>query len=152
MATRPIDPLIYDRTLADVRTNTDKGNYNASDLNRIESWMQYLKELLAEYGYYANIQTKTDWVIGLGKPNMTTEINRIKTNLQTLKDVFYVRSTTPEVPSTTRVAINYVEANNIEQIINDIEYLINSMSQYFVYSGVSKSGQSHLWQNRFRRY
>lgn len=140
MAIRPSEPLITDRTYQDIARKTHKGNYNATDLNRIETWMQYLKELLAEYGYYANIQTKTDWEIGLGKDKMFSEINRIKTNLQTLRDVFYVRSTTPDTPSTTRVAINYVEANNIEQIMVDLEFLAGQIEKAFRYADFMYSG------------
>ena len=152
MATRPTSELVTDRTLRDVQLLNSKGNYNATDLNRVEEWCQYISDLLNEYGYYVSIVTKTDWTVGLGKPNMTSEINRIKTNIQSLIDAYVVMQSTPEVPSTTRLAINYQEANDIERILVDLEYLIESMSQYFVYSGVAVSGQSHLWQNRFRRY
>ena len=47
--------------------------------------------------------------------------------------------------------LNYVKANDIEKILTDIEDLIHGMEQYFVYSGVANSGQSRMWQNRFRR-
>lgn len=141
MATRPEEPLVTDRTYQDILQKNTKANYNADVLNRIESWMLYLKELLAEYGYYANIETKIDWEIGLGKDKMTSEINRIKNNLQILKDTFYVRSTTPEVPSTTRDAINYVEANNIEKIIVDLDFLINNMADSFIYCDTIYCGE-----------
>lgn len=67
MATRPTEELIIDRTLSDVNNLRTKGNYNATDLNRVEKWCKYLMELLNEYGYYVSIETKTDWEIGLGK-------------------------------------------------------------------------------------
>ncbi|MCQ2911398.1 MAG: hypothetical protein MJ244_04335 [Clostridia bacterium] len=141
MATRPEEELIIGRILNDVKRNTTKGNYNASDLNRIESWMEYLKELLNEYGYFVTFTTKTDWEIGIGKPNMTSEINRIKTNLQKLKDAYFVMQSTPEVPSTDRLSINYVEANNIEKIMVDIEFLINNMAASFIYCGTVYCGE-----------
>ena len=46
----------------------------------------------------------------------------------------------------------YEEANDIEKILVDIENLIISMGNWFVYSGVSRSGQNRLWQNRFRHF
>lgn len=141
MATRPEEELIIDRTLQDVNQNRTKGNYNASDLNRIETWMEYLKELLNEYGYYVTFITKTDWEIGIGKPNMTSEINRIKTNLQKLKDAYFVMQSTPEVPSTDRLSINYVEANDIEKIMVDIEFLIDKMAESFRYCGTEFCGE-----------
>ena len=120
MATRPTEELIIDRTLSDVNNLRTKGNYNATDLNRVEKWCKYLMELLSEYGYYVSIVTKTDWEIGLGKDRMFSEITRIKTNIQKLKDAFYVLPTTPEVPSVTDVSINYIKANNIEKILKDM--------------------------------
>lgn len=42
-----IDTLITDRTQADVKAQNEKGTYNASDLNRVESAVDYLAVLLA---------------------------------------------------------------------------------------------------------
>lgn len=147
MATRPEEPLIYDRTFNDVKRNTSKGNYNASDLNRIESWMEYLKELLHEYGYHTWFETKTDWEVGLGKPNMTTEINRIKTNLQKLKDCFYNIQGTPNVPSTSDVSINYSKANDIEKIMVDIDNLIPKIESAFRYADFLYAGEDLAMPN-----
>lgn len=47
--------------------------------------------------------------------------------------------------------LTYKRANNIEKVLVDVETLIRAMENWFVYSGVSKSGQNRLWQNRFRR-
>ena len=151
MAIRPQSELVTDRTSQDVQLKRTKGNLNVEDLNRIGEWQTYIRDLLNEYGYYVDITPKTDFVKS-DLTNMTTKINKIKNDLQSLKDAYYVLSTTPDVPSTERLAINYVELNDIEKILRDIEYLIESMSKYFVHSGVALSGQSHLWQNRFRRY
>lgn len=151
MAIRPQSELVTDRTSQDVQRELTKGHLNVEDLNRIGEWQIYIRDLLNEYGYYVNITPKTDFVKS-DLTNMTTKITKIKNDLQSLKDAYYVLSTTPDVPSTDRLAINYVELNDIEKILSDIEYLIESMSKYFVYSGVAVSGQSHLWQNRFRRY
>lgn len=140
MATRPIEPLITDRKLSDINNKTHKGNYSASDLNRVETWMEYLKELLSEYGYHTSFVTKTDWEISFGH-NMTTNIKRIKTNLQKLKDTYFVMQSTPDVPSTDRLSINYVEANNIEKIMVDLEFLINNMAESFIYCGTVYCGE-----------
>ena len=142
MAIRPVEELVTDRTLQDVLRNTTKGNYNASDLNRIEKWSRYLADTLIENGYYIVIETKTDWEIGLGKDKMTTEINRIKTNLQKLKDRFYVLSTTPAVPSTSDVSINYMKANDIEKIMVDIDNIITWLLDGLKYTNTFYAGQS----------
>ena len=43
--------LITDRTQKDVTNRTDKGFYNASDLNRVTACMEYLNERLTGLGY-----------------------------------------------------------------------------------------------------
>lgn len=136
---RPNQELIYDRTITDVRNNTNKGNYNASDLNRIESWCKYLSEVLNDNGYYTNIETYTDWEIGLGKENMTSHINRIKTNLETLKEKFYTLKSTPTT-DTSKTSINYIDANDMEKILFDIDYLIVKLQENFKYSNTFYSG------------
>lgn len=140
MATRPIEELVTDRTARDVQLLNNKGNYNATDLNRVEEWCKYLSDLLKEYGYYNSIVTKTDWEIGLGKQNQTSEINRIKNNLQKLKDAFYEIAGTPEVPSTDRLAINYQEANNMEKIMVDLEIALGKLESAFRYADFLYAG------------
>jgi len=46
-----MESLIYDRTLSDITNLTRKGQYNASDLNRVESWTNYLNDKFNEMGY-----------------------------------------------------------------------------------------------------
>ena len=43
--------LVTDRTAADVGARNDKGTYNASDLNRVDSCLEYLAARLTGYGY-----------------------------------------------------------------------------------------------------
>ena len=46
-----MESLIYDRTLSDITNLTSKGQYNASDLNRVESWTKHLNDKFNELGY-----------------------------------------------------------------------------------------------------
>lgn len=133
-----MEELIFDRTFADVTANNDKGNYNASDLNRVESWCEYLKNMLIENGYYVDIQTKTDWKIGFGE-NMQSNIDRIKNNVDKLKNAFYVLKTTPTIEK-NKTSLNYIDANNIEKVLFDIDYLIKKMEESFRYSNTFYSG------------
>ena len=43
--------LVTDRTKADVDNKTEKGAYNASDLNRVTKASEYLNEIFKRYGY-----------------------------------------------------------------------------------------------------
>ena len=131
MAIRPQSELVTDRTSQDVQRELTKGHLNVEDLNRIGEWQTYIRDLLNEYGYYVKINPKTDFVKS-DLTNMTTKINKIKNDLQSLKDAYYVLSTTPDVPSTERLAINYVELNNIEKILVDLDFLIHNMAESFI--------------------
>ena len=58
-----LKPLIFDRTYTDVqyaRNNPNssedlKGALNISDLNRLEEWCLYFKDILSEYGDTSNV-------------------------------------------------------------------------------------------------
>lgn len=149
--------MITDRTQEDVtyaQTHKDsqvdlKGAYNNSDLNRVESKVKELDELLKKYNYITSIATvKLDW----SKTDFFTPSDRIRylDNIKRIRQVYVAKNTTPQLP-TTMSKLTYSQANDIEQILVDIEDLIYGMEQYLVYSGVANSGQNRMWQNRFRR-
>lgn len=150
--------MVTDRTQADVDyakshiggTTNLKGAYNHIDLNRVESKVAELEALLSSYNYFdQTLIVKLDWTYtDKFKP---TDAQRYLSNIKKIRDAFYVLPTTPALPSTMQ-NLDYQKANDIEQILVDIESLINNMRNWFVYSGVSNSGQSRVWQNRFRRY
>ena len=152
-----MEQLIYDRTQEDVEyasnhpesTEFLKGAYNYTDLNRVETKVKELNELLNKYNYIVSIPTiKLDW----SKTDFFTKADSIRylDNINKIRQAYLVKSTTPATPATLN-NLNYVKANDIEKILADVEDLIHGMEQYFVYSGVANSGQSRMWQNRFRR-
>lgn len=123
-----ISTLITDRTADDVRLETDKGHYNASDLNRVGLAMEYLSKRFASYGYTAPVSPKTDWVIE-DIPTIEQMANYLK-DLATLRGVYSVLQTTPSVPPDMKY-LTYGEANDIEQILSDIEFVINQVVRSF---------------------
>lgn len=139
-----MDDLIYDRTQTDVDNDTTKGQYNASDLNRVESWCEYLKTELTTLGYPVSITTKTNWTSS--DMRSVSEMNRVRNNIETLKNAYY--SLTASVSSASY--FDYEKANNWEKILYEIDTLMNGMIAWYVYSGVSNTGQPRLWQHRFR--
>ena len=147
--------MITDRTQADVNsldidsTTPSTGAYNYTDLNRVESKVKELNDLLATYSYMSALTTKLDWSV-TDKFNQTNA-TRYLNNVRAIRSALATYSTTPLVPS-TMVNLTYEQANDIEKILVDIENLLISMENWFVYSGVSNSGQRRLWQNRFRHF
>ena len=141
--------LITDRTTADLKhweylrdkgfanmTETEraewlsgnmKGSYHSTDLNRVGTALNYLRDRLTEAGYMSYTTTftaKTNWTV--------TSIPTAEDLTYYLKCVSNIREamaqfeTTPPSPTDTG-ALNIDEANNIEKILIDVEILINNM-------------------------
>ncbi len=142
----PTEELIFDRTQQDVDNDTLKGQYNVSDLNRVESWCEYLAAELTNYGYVISITTKTDWT--QFDKRKATEMERIRSNIKKIMQGYhYLTSIEPNADF-----FNYVKANNWEKILFEMYKLMGGMANYFVYSGVANAGQPRIWQNRFRHF
>ena len=109
-----------------------KGAYNATDLNRVGAAMEYIAGKLFDAGYGDDLKVKQDWKMS----DIPTEEN-LKyyiDGINMLRAWFVVKKTTPDTPpDIDRLA--YIEANNIEQILMDLDFLIIQMIQSYIYSG-----------------
>ena len=141
-----IDTLVTARTQADVDAGNAKGTYKASDLNRVGAAMNYVAARLREQGYDPHISPKTDWkdddwvdpaaqAVYLG-------------DLAELRKQFALYETTPEVPPRilatgihTNDGLTHTWANNIEQILVDIDALLTNIAAGWLYSGEIYSGE-----------
>lgn len=135
---KPESTLIYDRTIQDVARNLTKGNYNYTDLNRLEEWCSYLAELLKENGYYINITTYTDWNVGIGKEKMQSNMNRIRSNIKAIKDGFFYFSHIDFDEAKT--SVNYIDANKYEKLLANIDTSIANMIEGFRYANFLIAG------------
>lgn len=140
---KPSEALIFDRTQADVRNATAKGQYNASDLNRVEKWSKYLADELNTLGYNITITSKTNWTSGEMRSN--TQIERIRSNIQKIMQGYHWITKIYTASNT----ITYIRANNFEKILNEIYYLMYGMRNMYVYGGVARGGEPLFWQNNF---
>lgn len=131
--------LVTDRTQVDVAAGSEKGSYNASDLNRVCAAMNYVAGRLAEQGYAPSISPKTDW---LDTEWFTTGAALIYlSDLAELRRQFVMMRSTPEVPEDME-RLTYQEANNIEKILEDIDALLTKASFAWYYSGDVFSGEA----------
>lgn len=141
-----MNKLIFDRTQLDVTNDTWKGQYNASDFNRVETWCSYLATNLQLLGYMINITTKTNWV--QSDMREQSEMLRIKNNILSIMTGFhYLTKIYASVDNW-----DYIKANRWEQILNEINNMMVGMQDWFVYGGVANGGQNRLWQHRFRQF
>lgn len=146
-----IDTLIYDRTAADTAAldalfakaragslteeekailadPAHKGAYNYTDLNRVNTAMEYLVTRLRGYGYaVAGYQRdETLWTMA-SIPN-PARMQRYLDNVAAIRNTMAVLTTTPAVPDDME-GLTAAEANAIEKVLVDVETVIHSMVQ-----------------------
>ena len=125
-----LDPLITDRIAQDVSTGTKKGFYNVSDIQRINSYIQYLSDVLG-----LNL---TVTAVSLGQALTRAQMDDIISDVNAIRAVWYVASDTPQTP----IAVNwdYVKANNIEKILKVLDEFYQSVQIDKLYSGTFRAG------------
>lgn len=131
------DTLITDRTLSDVLQLTDKGMYRASDLNRIEQAISAVTEKLNDAGHNIELETGPTWTM-VSVPTYE-ETSRILRNLSKVRNSMALFHSTPYVPSDMDF-MTYQRANDIEQIILDVNRAIISKQRAYIYAGMIYSG------------
>lgn len=131
------DTLITDRTLSDVEQLTDKGMYRASDLNRIEQAISVVAEKLNNAGHNIELETGSTWTM-VSVPTYE-ETNRILRNLSKIRNSMGLFASTPYVPSDMDV-MTYQRANDIEQIILDVNRAVINKQHAYVYAGMIYAG------------
>lgn len=130
--------LITDRTRADVENKTNKGFYNASDLNRVGAAVQYVAERFAEQGYAVTVSPKTDWLAS--DIPTASELETYRQNIASLRGLIAVLKSTPETPETMRF-LDYIKANDIEQILLDLDTLLTNAALAWYQSGEIYAGE-----------
>lgn len=160
---RPGQPLLYlitDRALADVdrigqlaaRINAGtatvaeqtewasdlKGAYNASDLNRVGAAVAYVAGRLNGYGYAVTVNPKQDWT-GSDIPTAGQMAGYLR-DVAALRGAIAVMDSTPPTPDSAS-GLTWQEANNIEQILLDVDELLTRMAAAWFYSGDLYAGE-----------
>jgi len=118
-----LDTLITSRT---------GGHYGIDDLNRVGEAMIYVAARLRSCGWGVVVSPRTDWEF---TDRVTlAEAQRYLDNLRKIWIALALFKTTPQLPDGT-IPFNVQEANDIEQILIDIDKLLTLMAQTWIYSG-----------------
>ena len=125
-----LSPLITDRNAQDVATRTQKGFYNVSDVQRVNSYIQYLSDVLG-----LNLSVED---VSLGQALTRAQMDDILNNINAIRAVWYVASDTPQTP--IAVNWNYQKANNIEKILKALDEFYQSSQIDKIYSGTFRAG------------
>lgn len=111
--------------------NGMKGAYKLSDFERVTDFMQYLSNRLKTCGYAPKITIRT-WLDG--EILKTTDLNNYANSVKNLRSQFAVLSSTPQAPDSI-IGITYTQANDIEQILLDVDLLLTNSQESVFYSG-----------------
>nr|DAH27585.1 MAG TPA: hypothetical protein [Caudoviricetes sp.] len=115
-----------------------KGAYNASDLNRVGAAVRYVAGRLQEYGYKVAVAPKDDW---LEDDDPTAgQMESYRHDIAAIRSALAVKPSTPPAPDSMD-GLTYIEANNIEQILLDVDALLTLISQGLYYSGEIYAGE-----------
>lgn len=130
--------LITDRSKMDVMKRTEKGFYNASDLNRVGAAVEYLAQRLDEYGVVVAVAPKLDWQMS----DIPTAAQMVQylADVETLRSALPVAENTPKAP-TSMSGLDWMKANAIEQILVDLDGTLNRIPLGYVYSGEIYAGE-----------
>lgn len=125
-----LESLITDRTAQDVTTRTEKGLYNVKDIQRINSYIEYLSDVLDLNLTVTNVS--------LGQALTRAQMDAILSNINAIRAAWYVASDTPQTP----IAVNwdYKKANNIEKILLALDEFYQSVQIDKLYSGTFRAG------------
>lgn len=157
-----IDTLVTDRTQADVErakalaakgfaamTAAEqaewlggiKGAYNASDLNRVGTALNYLAGRLgAICGRSIAWSAKTDWAVtDIATASQAAEYRK---HIQDIRNALAYPVGTPDAPELGR--LTYTGANDIERILVLCEELIDNITKAFRYTGAAECATGGL--------
>lgn len=118
-----------------------KGAYHKGDLNRVGEALNFLRDKLTKAGYMSYQTTftaKTNWTVA-SIPTAADLTHYLKC-VSNIREAMTQFATTPTTPTNTG-ALNFEEANNIEQILIDVETLINNMLAARHYCGDVFAGE-----------
>lgn len=117
-----------------------KGAYNVSDLNRVSTVLNHLRDRLTEAGYLMGIEFNlyTAW---LPSDIPTTEqFTKYIKAVETIRAALAVYRTTPPAPN-SKNSLDIEGANNIEKILIDVNELIDKMLSVRNFCGEIFSGE-----------
>ena len=130
---------IFDRTAADLANNTAKAYINYTDLNRIESNMRALSDILNAHLYMNHIITKTDWVKVVDNQSMDNmptkdKLERILKNANILANALVMVKELPKLPNSLE-NLDIYEANNLEKLLYQLKLFIVNIQNTYIYCG-----------------
>lgn len=116
-----------------------KGAYNFTDMNRVDGAVDYIVERLRDVGSYIDgIKTYKLW----SREHLPTqkELEQYLNNISILRSQFVGVPSMPPMPSDMQM-FTHKEANDIEKILLEVDWLITKIAQSWFFSSEIYSGE-----------
>ena len=114
-----------------------KGFYDYTDVNRVVSAFKYLSDKYLKEGYYIPIHSTNSWSM-IDIFNRNHEYETYIDDLRRIRNAIYVMVNTPQLPEGN---LDYKKANDIEQILMDVDFLLDNLSSNLYYSDEIYAGE-----------
>lgn len=115
-----------------------KGAYNASDLIRVESAVEYIAGRITAAGMHSAVDVYTLWDRSMYPE--PAEMDRYLTNIRILRALLPMAEDVPPVPQDMD-RLNFDEANDIEKILIAVDDAITRITKSWYYSGDIYAGE-----------
>lgn len=116
-----------------------RGRYAHTDMNRVESAVEALSARFVESGYLdTHLTVKTNW--NLWSVPTRADMVRYLDNVRTLRELVPTYPTTPKIPEGTP-KMDHNLANDIEQILVDLDNILRQIPQGYYYAGEIMAGE-----------
>ena len=112
--------------------------YNASDMNRAWKAVAYVAGRFNGFGYNIQVSPKTDWTVE--DIPTASQMSDFLSYVKALRNAVPVMNDTPAAPADMD-GLTYQEANDIEQILLDVDALISNIAAAWYYSGDLFAGE-----------
>lgn len=118
-----------------------KGAYNASDMNRVGTALNYLAGRLGPIcGKVITWTAKTDWAVT--DIATASQAETYRQQIQDIRDALAYPAGTPDAPQLAR--LTYTGANDIERILTICEELIVNVAKSFRHTGAAECAAGGL--------
>lgn len=117
-----------------------RGAYNANDMNRVGAAVRYVADRLNAEGYGAHVSPKTDWQIE--DIVLQSDWNKYIDEVRHLRRKLTLMRTTPQIINGMYSGLkSYAEANAIEQILVDLDWMLTNIIRNYIYAGEVFAGE-----------
>ena len=129
--------LMTDNEKAKWLSGTIKGAYNVSDINRVNAAVNYLHQKLYDASYKTEVITQD---VDINDTPNIEYFERYLLNVKNIRDIYYVLSNTPQLPTNVEDIKTIIGANAIEKTLYDINSIFEKMLPAYRKCGTFNSG------------